>query len=122
MRATAHVVGMDDGSLCDDIAHALAEVLPWGKVGATIFPFTSLPLDLPGSEEAQIEVGSLIVSLDPNQGSPEYSDGSGEPDTSPVRLLLEQPVSHDVADRRLLITRRGEVQTAFSGLSGTVGA
>ena len=35
--------------------------------GASIFPETSLPLDLPGNEEAGSRWGALIIAVDVNQ-------------------------------------------------------
>ena len=54
--------------------------------GASIFPETSLPLDLPGNEEAGSRWGALIIAVDVNQPAAEFEDGSAEPGTSEVRI------------------------------------
>ena len=64
---------------------------------------------------------ALVVVLDANQPAPEFEDGSPEPAGGEVRLTLEQPISHDLADRGLLISRRIDVREAFSGLHGSIG-
>ena len=61
--------------------------------GVTIFPESTLPLDTPDAGEARLEIGSLVVMTDPNQGAPEFEDGSPEPAVSDVRIRLEQPIS-----------------------------
>ena len=43
--------------------------------GASIFPETSLPLDLPGQRGSGIEVGALIIAVDVNQPAAEFEDG-----------------------------------------------
>ena len=65
--------------------------------------------------------GASSVNLDANQPGPEYADGDALPDTSEVRLLIEQAISHDLADRRLLLSRRRDVTQAFSRLHGSIG-
>ena len=78
-------------------------------------------MDVPAGDEPLIEVGALIVSLDANQPAPEFEQGSPEPAGGEVRILLEQPISHDLADRAILIERRQDIRRIFSRLSGTVG-
>ena len=78
-------------------------------------------MDVPAGDEPLIEVGALIVSLDANQPAPEFEQGSPEPACGEVRILLEQPISHDLADRAILIERRQDIRRIFSRLSGTVG-
>ena len=120
-RASVWTAGMDDGGLVDDLARELADRLTWGIYGETVIPATSLPLDVPEGAEPLIEVGALVVVLDANQPAPEFEDGSPEPAGGEVRLTLEQPISHDLADRGLLIRRRIDVREAFSGLHGSIG-
>ena len=120
-RASVWNAGMDDGGLVDDLARELADRLTWGIYGETVIPATSLPLDVPEGAEPLIEVGALVVVLDANQPAPEFEDGSPEPAGGEVRLTLEQPISHDLADRGLLIRRRIDVREAFSGLHGSIG-
>ena len=88
--------------------------------GASIFPETSLPLDLPGNEESGIEVGALIIAVDVNQLAAEFEDGSAEPGTSEVRIRFEQPLSHEAADRAMLLGRRADVRREFSRIHGSI--
>ena len=87
LRAMATVAGPAE-ELIDDICCVLAEKLDWGIYGVTIFPESTLPLDTPDAGEARLEIGSLVVMTDPNQGTPEFEDGSPEPAVSDVRFRL----------------------------------
>ena len=121
MRAVVTVAGPTE-TLTDDLALALAERLPWGIYGVSLLPESTLPLDTPDGGEARLEVGALVVVTDPNQGAPEFEDGSPEPAVSDVRIRFEQPISRDLADRRLLLARRRDVRRVFSRLHGSYGA
>ena len=86
----------------------------------TIFPESTLPLDTPDAGEARLEIGSLVVMTDPNQGTPEFEDGSPEPAVSDVRFRLEQPISQDLADRPELLKRRQEIRQVLSRIYGRI--
>ena len=47
-------------------------------------------------------MGALIIAVDVNQAA-EFEDGSAEPGTSEVRIRFEQPLSHEAADRAMLL-------------------
>ena len=121
MRASVFVAGVDDGDLVEDLAAALAERLDWADYGASVIPATSLPLDVPDGYEALVEVGALIIALDENQPAAEFEDGSAEPGTSEVRIRFEQPLSHEAADRAMLLGRRADVRREFSRIHGSIG-
>ena len=75
--------------------------------------------------EPLIEVGALVVVLDAQParagGSRTVHQNRPAARCGEVRLTLEQPISHDLADRGLLISRRIDVREAFSGLHGSIG-
>ena len=121
MRAIATVAGPTE-ELTDDLARALAAELDWGRYGESILPESTLPLDTPDAGEARLEIGALVIVTDPNQGQPEYEDGSPEPAVSDVRIRLEQPISQDLADRAELLRRRRQVREVLSRLHGRIGA
>ena len=121
LRGVVTVAGPVETTV-SDVAHALALALPWGRVGTSIFPEETLPLDLLDPAEAELEIGALVILTDANQGAPEYEDGSPEPSVSDVRIRFEQPVSRDLADRPLLLGRRRDLRAAFSRLHGRIGA
>ena len=103
-------------------AHSGRGGLAWELTsrGASIFPETSLPLDLPGNEESGTEVGALIIAVDVNQTAAEFEDGSAEPGTSEVPIRFEQPLSHEAADRAMLLGRRADVRREFSRIHGSI--
>ena len=119
LRAMATVAGPAE-ELIDDICCVLAEKLDWGIYGVTIFPESTLPLDTPDAGEARLEIGSLVVMTDPNQGTPEFEHGSPEPAVSDVRFRLEQPISQDLADRPELLKRRQEIRQVLSRIYGRI--
>ena len=119
LRAMATVAGPTE-ALVDDICCELADRLDWGIYGVTILPESTLPLDTPDAAEARLEIGSLVVVTDPNQGAPEFEDGSPEPAVSDVRFRLEQPISMDLADRPMLLSRRQEVRRELSRIYGRI--
>lgn len=61
-----------------------------------------------------------MVSTDPNQGQPEFEQGSPEPSVSEVRIRLEQPISQDLADRAELLKRRDDILTVLSRVVGRI--
>ena len=121
MRAIVTVSGPTEETV-SDLADALALALPWGNVGTSIFPEETLPLEILDPSEAALEVGSLVILTDANQGAPEFEDGSPEPGVSDVRIRFEQPISRDLADRPLLLGRRRDLRAAFSRIRGRLGA
>ena len=119
LRAIATVAGPAE-ELTDDICCELANRLDWGEYGVTILPESTLPLDTPDGGEARLEIGSLVVVTDPNQGAPEFEHGSPEPAVSDVRIRLEQPISQDLADRPELLRRRQQVRAVLSRIYGRI--
>ena len=117
MRATITVAGRTT-AIIDDIAAEIARRLDWGEYGVSIFPESTLPLDTPDAAEARLEIGSLVIATDPNQGTPEFEQGSPHPSVSEVRIRLEQPISQDLADRAMLLRRRDEVADIIGTLYG----
>ena len=118
LRAVVTVAGSTVTTV-DDISAALAAEFSWGEYGVTIFPESTLPLDTPDAGEARLEIGALVVMTDPNQGMPEFEDGSPNPAVSDVRIRLEQPISQDLADRPMLLQRRVDIENVISRLYGT---
>ena len=55
-----------------------------------------------------------------NQPAAEFEDGSAEPGTSEVRIRFEQPLSHEAADRAMLLGRRADVRREFSRIHGSI--
>ena len=104
--------------MIDDIAAEIARRLDWGEYGVSIFPESTLPLDTPDGGEARLEIGSLVIATDANQGTPEFEQGSPHPSVSEVRIRLEQPISQDLADRPELLRRRDEVSDVIGTLYG----
>ena len=119
LRATVWCAGRTT-TLVDDLCGALAEKLPWGIYGVSIFPESTLPLDTPDSGEALLEIGSLVVMTDANQPAPEFEDGSPTPSVSEVRIRLEQPISNDLADRAELLKRRDDILDVLSRIHGRI--
>ena len=119
LRASVWCAGRTT-AVIDDIASEIARKLPWGEYGVSILPESTLPLDTPGGEEARVEIGSLVISTDPNQPAPEFEDGSPHPSVSEVRIRLEQPISQNLADRAELLRRRDEVADVIGGLYGRI--
>ena len=65
-------------------------------------------------------MGALIIAVDVNQPAAEFEDGSAEPGTSEVRIRFEQPLSHEAADRAMLLGRRADVRREFSRIHGSI--
>ena len=63
----------------------------------------------------------MLVSLDPNQPAPLYVESNAKPDVSEVRLVLTQPVTTDLDDLDLFISRRAGVCVFLSTLNGEIG-
>ena len=62
-------------------------------------------------------MGALIIAVDVNQPA---AEGSAEPGTSEVRIRFEQPLSHEAADRAMLLGRRADVRREFSRIHGSI--
>ena len=102
---------------------ALADALPaWAVVGETLIAVDSAPTGQLPEVAAEHVAGGFVFSLDPNQGSPSYADGNPEPDASDVRVVIEQPMTHDVDDLTFFIARRRELRSVLHRLNGDIGA
>ena len=68
-------------------------------------------------------VGAVLVALDVNQPAPIYAEDSylAEPDEAVVRVLIEQMVSANDADRAMLLERRQDLIRVLAPVSGTIG-
>ena len=115
MPITVSVAG-DTSSLVPDLCVELSNRLPWGVYGDSIVPSDAAPRGTV-KPSARI-VGGLVVALDVNQGAPEYEDGSAKPSYSEVRLMLTQPITSDLSDLALFISRRAEVCRVLAVLNG----
>ena len=82
LRATVTTEGMSE-SIVLDLCRELADRLPWAVVGDTVFPEDTLPRGVM-TDSAESVAGGLRIETDPNQGSPEYSDGTAEPGGCPA--------------------------------------
>ena len=65
-------------------------------------------------------MGPLIIAVDVNQPAAEFEDGSADPGTSEVRIRFEQPLSHEAADRAMLLGCRADVRREFSRIHGSI--
>ena len=117
------VAGFDTSTLIPDLSAYLADHLPWGELYGTIVPLDSVPIEAVDVNALAARVGAVIVALDVNQPAPVYGDDSylAEPDEAVVRVLLEQMVSANDADRAMLLERRQDLVRLLAPVSGTIG-
>ena len=111
-------VAGDTTALVPDLCQELANHLAWGIYADNVIPADSLPRGTVKTS-ARI-VGGLIVTLDANQSAPEYEDGSAKPSYSEVRLTLNQPITNDLDDLALFISRRAEVCAVLALMNGVL--
>ena len=105
-------------ALVVDLCWELDRKLDWCVFGETAVPQDSFPLGVVPQGAAEHEIGAVIVSVDPNQGTPDYEIGSTEPSISAARLLLTQPVGSNFSDLELLIARRDDLLDVLGPLTG----
>ena len=117
MRATCVVEG-DPDALVPDLCATIAAEFDWAEYGETVIPEDSYPRGVITPSAAEHVAGGLKIETDPNQGAPEWSDGSAEPDTSAVRLVLTQPLTHDLEDISVFIARRSQLRRFLHELTG----
>ena len=120
MRATCVVEG-DPDALVPDLCTELASALPWAVYGETVIPEDAHPRGTITPSAAEHVAGAIKIETDPNQGAPLWSDGSAEPDTSPVRLVLTQPLTKDLDDLSVYVSRRQDVRRVLHRLTGCIG-
>ena len=109
MRATCVVEG-DPDALVPDLCATIAAEFDWAEYGETVIPEDSYPRGTITPSAAEHVAGGLKIETDVNQGAPEWSDGSAEPDTSAVRLVLTQPLTHDLEDISVFVARRSQLR------------
>ena len=121
MRASVAVQG-DTDTVIPDLVQALARELPaWAVVGETLIAVDSAPTGQLPEDAAEHVAGGFVFSLDPNQGAPSWSQGNPEPDTADVRVVIEQPMTHDVDDLTVYIQRRRDLRSVLHRLHGNIG-
>ena len=117
MRATCVVEG-DPDALVPDLCASIAAEFDWAEYGETVIPEDSYPRGTITPSAAEHVAGGLKIETDVNQGAPEWSDGSAEPDTSAVRLVLTQPLTHDLEDISVFVARRIQLRRFLHELTG----
>ena len=104
-------------ALVPDICHELARELTWAEYGESVIPSDAAPHGVITESSGEHVKGAVLISLDPNQPSPEYSSTNPEPDVSEVRLILTQPVTTDLDDLGLFIARRDDLLDVLGPLT-----
>ena len=110
----------DTSALVPDLCHELARELAWAEYGENVIPADAAPRGTITESSGEHVKGGMLISLDPNQPAPEYSSTNAKPDVSEVRLILTQPVTSDLDDLDLFISRRADVCGSLSVLNGTL--
>ena len=111
----------DTSALVSDLCLEIANALQWAVYGESIIPADAAPLGVITESSGEHVKGGMLISLDPNQPAPEYVESNAKPDVSEVRLILTQPVTTDLDDLSLFISRRAGVCVFLSTLSGEIG-
>ena len=111
----------DTSALVPDLCHELSRELSWAVYGETMIPADAAPRGTITESSGEHVKGGMLISLDPNQPAPEYVESNAKPDVSEVRLILTQPVTTDLDDLNLFISRRAEVCEFLSTLNGEIG-
>ena len=111
----------DTSALAPDLCRELDSNIGWAVYGESIIPSDAAPRGTITESSAEHVKGGMLVSLDPNQPAPEYVESNAKPDVSEVRLILTQPVTTDLDDLNLFISRRAEVCEFLSTLNGEIG-
>ena len=101
-----------------DLCATIAAEFDWAEYGETVIPEDSYPRGVITPSAAEHVAGGLKIETDVNQGAPEWSDGSAEPDTSAVRLVLTQPLTHDLEDISVFVARRSQLRRFLHELTG----
>ena len=84
----------------------IANALQWAVYGESVIPADAAPRGTITESSGEHVKGGMLISLDPNQPAPEYVESNAKPDVSEVRLYLTQPVTTDLDDLNLFISRR----------------
>ena len=120
MRALCVVEG-DPDALVPDLCRELAGQLAWATYGETVIPEDAQPRGAVTPSVAEHVAGAVKIETDPNQGAPEWAQGNPEPELSPVRLLLTQPLTADLDDLSVFVARRSDVRRVLHRLTGCIG-
>ena len=112
----------DTSALVPDLCHELARELSWGIYGENLIPADAAPRGTITESSAEHVKGGMLVSLDVNQSAPEYVESNAKPDVSEVRLVLTQPVTTNLDDLDLFISRRADVCRVLSTVNGEITA
>ena len=110
----------DTSALVPDLCWELDRALTWAVYGETVIPADAAPRGVITAASGEHVYGGLLVSLDPNQPAPEYVESNAMPDVSEVRLILTQPVTTDLDDLDLFISRRADVGRVLSTVNGEI--
>ena len=112
----------DTSALVPDLCHELSRELSWAVYGETMIPADAAPRGTITESSGEHVKGGMLISLDPNQPAPEYVESNAKPDVSEVRLILTQPVTTDLDDLDLFISRRSDVCGVLAVLNGVITA
>ena len=112
----------DTAALVPDLCHELSRALTWAVYGETVIPADAAPRGVITASSGEHVYGGMLVSLDPNQPAPEYVESNAKPDVSEVRLILTQPVTTDLKDLDMFISRRADVCGVLAVVNGTIDA
>ena len=83
-----------------------------------------MPIEAVDVDALAERVGAVLVALDVNQPAPSLRPDDSylaEPDEAVVRVLIEQMVSANDADRAMLLERRQDLIRVLAPVSGTIG-
>ena len=111
----------DTSALVPDLCLEIANALSWAVYGESIIPSDAVPRGTITESSGEHVKGGMLISLDANQPAPLYVESNAKPDVSEVRLVLTQPVTTDLDDLDLFISRRAGVCKFLSTLSGEIG-
>lgn len=114
--------GFDTVTLIPDLAQYLADHISWATLYTNVVPLDSVPIEAVDVDALAARVGAVLVALDVNQPAPIYGDDSylAEPDEAVVRVLIEQMVSANDADRAMLLERRQDLVRVLAPVSGII--
>ena len=111
----------DTSALVPDICTEIANTYTWAVYGETIIPADAAPRGVITASSGEHVFGGFLISLDPNQPAPEYVESNAKPDVSEVRLIITQPVTTDLSDLGLFLSRRDALSRTLSVMNGEIG-